>query len=321
MKKRVLALMAVLIGLGQVASALAQEWPTKSVKILVGSAPGGGTDAMARAVADRLGQLLKQPVVVENKPGASNTLAADATAKSTDGHTLLMGVLTSSAIAPHLLKLSYDSNKDLTPIAFVGAVPNVLVVSNSLGVNDVAGLVKLAKSKPGQLNYATSGAGSTQHIAAELFKEATGVFITHIPYRGSGPAIVDLIGGQVQLSFDTLPSVLGQIKGGKLKALAVTDAKRNPQLPQVPTLAEAGVQGVEMTTWYGIYMPSGTPKAVQERVQLEVNKVLAMPETISRLEGIGAVITPMTQAQFVDFHNAEYQRFGDLIKRKNIKLD
>ena len=270
---------------------------------------------------DRLGPLLNQPVVVENKPGASNTLAADATAKSTDGHTLLMGVSTASAIAPHLLKLGYDSNKDLTPIVFVGSVPNVLVVSNALGVNDVAGLVKLAKSKPGQLNYATSGAGSTQHIAAELFKDATGVFITHIPYRGSGPAIVDLIGGQVQMSFDTLPSVLGHIKGGKMKALAVADAKRNPQLPQVPTLAEAGVKGVEMSAWYGIYMPSSTPKAVQERVLTEVNKVLAMPETITRLDGIGAAITPMTQAQFADFHKAEYQRFGDLIKRKNIKLD
>lgn len=321
MRKPVLALVAVLIGMGQATPALAQEWPIKPIKILVGSAPGGGTDAMARAVADRLGPLLKQPVLVENKPGASNTLAADATAKSTDGHTLLMGVSTASAIAPHLLKLGYDSNKDLTPIVFVGSVPNVLVVSNALGVNDVAGLVKLAKSKPGQLNYATSGAGSTQHIAAELFKEATGVFITHIPYRGSGPAIVDLIGGQVQMSFDTLPSVLGHIKGGKLKALAVADAKRNPQLPQVPTLAEAGVKGVEMTAWYGIYMPAGTPKAVQERVLLEVNKVLAMPETVSRLDGIGAAITPMTQAQFVAFHNAEYQRFGDLIKRKNIKLD
>ena len=299
----------------------AQEWPIKPVKILVGSAPGGGTDAMARAVADRLGPLLKQPVVVENKPGASNTLAADATAKSTDGHTLLMGVSTASAIAPHLLKLGYDSNKDLIPIAFVGSVPNVLVVSNTLDARDVAGLVKLAKSKPGQLNYATSGAGSTQHIAAELFKEATGVFITHIPYRGSGPAIVDLIGGQVQMSFDTLPSVLGHIKGGKMKALAVADAKRNPQLPQVPTLAEAGIKGVEMSAWYGLYMPSGTPKAVQERVLTEVNKVLAMPETVSRLDGIGAAITPMTQAQFADFHKAEYQRFGDLIKRKNIKLD
>lgn len=301
--------------------ASAQEWPAKPVRILVGSAPGGGTDAMARAVADRLGPLLKQPVVVDNKPGASNTLAADATAKSTDGHTLVMGVSTAHAIAPHLLKLGYDSNKDLVPVAFVGAVPNVLVVSNAVGVNDVQALVTLAKARPGQLNYATSGAGSTQHIAAELFKEATGVFITHIPYRGSGPAIVDLIGGQVQMSFDTLPSVLGQVKAGKMKALAVAAAKRNPQLPGVPTLAEAGVKGVEMSAWYGIYMPAATPKAVQDRVLADVNKVLAMPETVSRLEGIGAEITPMTQAGFIEFHNAEYKRFGDLIARKNIKLD
>ena len=303
------------------APAVAQEWPGKPVRILVGSAPGGGTDAMARAVAGRLGPLLKQAVVVENKPGASNTLAADAVAKSTDGHTLLMGVSTAQAIAPHLLKLNYDSNKDLVPVAFVGSVPNVLVVNNALGANDVQSLVKLAKVKPGQLNYATSGAGSTQHIAAELFKESAGVFITHIPYRGSGPAMVDLIGGQVQMSFDTLPSVIGQIKAGKIKALAVAAPKRNAQLPDVPTLAESGVKGVEMSAWYGIYMPSSTPKAVQERVLAEVNKVLAMPETITRLEGIGAEITPMAQAKFQDFHNAEYKRFGDLIQRKNIKLD
>ena len=299
----------------------AQDWPTRPVRLLVGSAPGGGTDAMARAVADRLGPLLKQPVLVENRSGASNTLAADATAKSTDGLTMLMGVSTAHAIAPHLLKLGYESNKDLVPVAFVGAVPNVLVVTNGLGVDSVAALVKLAKSKPGQLNYATSGAGSTQHIAAEIFKDATGVFITHIPYRGSGPALVDLLGGQVQMSFDTLPSVLGQIKSGKIKALAVASAKRNPQLPNVPTMAEAGVKGVEMSAWYGIYMPSSTPKDVQARVLTEVNKVLAMPETKARLDAIGAEITPMTQAQFQEFHDAEYKRFGDLIAKKHIKLD
>ena len=299
----------------------AQEWPTRPVKILVGSAPGGGTDAMARAVADRLGPLLKQSVVVENRPGASNTLAADVTAKSTDGHTLVMGVSTAHAIAPHLLKLGYDSNKDLVPVAFVGAVPNVLVVNNALPADSVAALVTLAKSQPGRLNYATSGAGSTQHIAAELFKDATGVFITHIPYRGSGPALVDLIGGQVQVSFDTMPSVVGHIKNGKIKPLAVAAAKRNPQLPNVPTMAEAGVKGVEMSAWYGIYMPSSTPKPVQERVLAEVNKILAMPETKTRLDAIGAEITPMTQSQFQGFHNAEYQRYGDLIRKKNIKLD
>ncbi|MFN4350506.1 MAG: Bug family tripartite tricarboxylate transporter substrate binding protein [Hylemonella sp.] len=299
----------------------AQEWPSRPVRIMVGSSPGGGTDAMARAVADRLGPLLKQSVVVENKPGASNTLAADFTAKSTDSHTLVMGVSTAHAIAPHLLKLGYDNNKDLVPVAFVGSVPNVLVANTALPAATVGELVKLAKSKPGQLNYATSGAGSTQHIAAELFKDATGTFITHIPYRGSSPALIDLIAGQVQISFDTMPSVIGHIKSGKIKPLAVAAAKRNPQLPEVPTMAEAGVQGVEMSAWYGIYMPASTPKAVIERVNAEVNKVITMPETLTRLSAIGADLTPMTPAQFKTFHDAENQRYGDLIRKKNIKLD
>ncbi len=298
-----------------------QEWPTRPVKILVGSAPGGGTDAMARAVADRLGPLLKQPVVVENRPGASNTLAADVTAKSTDGHTMVMGVSTAHAIAPHLLKLGYDSDKDLVPVVFVGAVPNVLVVNNALPVDSVQSLVKLAKEKPGQLNYASSGSGSTQHIAAELFKDAAGVFITHIPYRGSGPALIDLVGGQVQMSFDTMPSVIGQIRNGRMKPLAVASAQRNPQLPNVPTMAEAGLRGVEMNAWYGIYMPASTPKAVQDRVYTEVTRVLAMPETQSRLSAIGADLTPMTQARFAAFHTAENKRYAELITRKHIRLD
>ena len=303
------------------ASVQAQDWPTKPLRILVGSAPGGGTDAMARAVADKLGPALKVAVVVENKPGASNTLAADATAKSTDGHTMVMGVSTAHAIAPYLIKLAYDNQKDLVPVAFVGAVPNVLVVNNDLGVNSVAELVTLARKQPGRLNFASSGSGSTQHIAAEMFKDATGTFITHIPYRGSGPALVDLMAGQVQLSFDTMASVLPQIKGGKVKALAVAAAKRSPQLPQVPTMAEAGVKGVEMSAWYGIYMPSSTPKAVQERVQAEVAKLLLLPDTKARLDAIGAEITPMAQAQFIAFHEAENKRYAELIKKRGIKLD
>ncbi len=303
------------------ATAMAQEWPRQPIKLMVGSAPGGGTDAMARAVADRLGPLLKQSVVVDNRPGASNTLAADVTAKSTDGHTMVMGVSTAHAIAPHLLKLSYDNNKDLIPVAFVGSVPNVLVTNTALPVETVADMVKLAKSKPGQLNYATSGSGSTQHIAAELFKDATGIFVTHIPYRGSSPALIDLIAGQVQMSFDTMPSVIGHIKSGKIKPLAVASAKRNAQLPNVPTMEEAGVKGVEMSAWYGIYMPANTPKAVVERVNAEVNKVLAMPETTTRLSAIGAELTPMSPEQFLAFHNAENKRYGDLIRKKNIKLD
>jgi tripartite-type tricarboxylate transporter receptor subunit TctC len=321
MKRRILLGCAAAVLAAGNAAAQATDWPSRPVRILVGSAPGGGTDAMARAVADRLGPALKAPVVVENRPGASNTLAADLTAKANDGHTMVMGVSTAHAIAPHLLKLGYDNDKDLVPVAMVGSVPNVLVVNNSLGVNSVADLVARARKEPGSMNYASSGSGSTQHIAAELFKEATGTFITHIPYKGSSPALMDLMSGQVQMSFDTLASVLPHIQSGKVKALAVASAKRNPRLPNVPTLAEAGVKGVEMGAWYGIYMPAATPKAVQERVHQEVGKLLALPETRTRLEAIGAEITPMAQAQFSALHGTENKRYAELIKRRGIKAE
>ncbi|MES2184118.1 MAG: tripartite tricarboxylate transporter substrate binding protein [Pseudomonadota bacterium] len=299
----------------------AADWPSRPLRIMVGSAPGGGTDAMARAIGDRLGPLLKQAVVVENRPGVANTLAADVTAKATDGHTMVMGVVTAHAIAPHLYKLGYDNNRDLVPIAFVGAVPNVLVVTDGLPADSVQALVKLAKDKPGSINYASSGAGSTQHIAAEMFRDAAGIDIVHVPYKGSGPALMDLVGGQVQMSFDTMPSVIGQVKNGKMRALAVTAPKRNPQLPNVPTMAEAGYPAVEISAWYGIYMPASTPKAVQARLHDAVNQVLAMPETRTRLEAIGAEITPMTQAQFADFHLKEFKRYGEIIRKNNIKVN
>lgn len=312
-----LALAAALMPLG----ASAQEWPTRPMRILVGSAPGGGTDAMARAVADRLAPLLKQPVVVENRPGVSNTLAADATAKATDGHTMVMGVVTAHAIAPHLLKLGYDNNRDLVPVAFVGGVPNVLVVSDALPAQSVSDLVTLARKEPGKINFASSGTGSTQHIAAEMFKDAAGLDLTHVPYKGSSAALVDLVSGQVQMSFDTMPSVLGQIKNGKMRALAVTTPLRNPQLPQVPTMAESGLPQVNISAWYGIYMPSATPKAVQQKVHDAVNEVLAMPETQTRLGAVGAELKPMSQADFIAFQNAEYKRYGDLIRKNNIRID
>jgi tripartite-type tricarboxylate transporter receptor subunit TctC len=321
MTKMMTACAAALMLLAGLGAAHADEWPGKPVRILVGSPPGGGTDAMARAVADRLGPLLKQPVVVENRPGASNTIAADATAKSVDGHTMVMGVVTAHGIAPQLLKLNYDSNKDLVPVVFVGAVPNVLVVNSDVPADSVKSLVALARKEPGKLNFASSGAGSTQHIAAEMFKDAAGIDISHVPYKGSGGALVDLIGGQVQMSFDTLPSVLGQIKNNKIRALAVTTPRRNPQLPNVPTMTEAGYPSVAISAWYGIYMPASTPKSVQDKVHDAVNKVLAMPETETRLDAIGAQITPMTQAQFAEFHAAEYKRFGEIIKKNNIRID
>ena len=325
MQRRHLLSIAALCGAAalpwQVQAQDSANWPVKPVRMLVGSAPGGGTDAMARAVADRLGPLLKQPVIVENRPGVSNTLAVDMTAKATDGHTMVMGVVTAHAIAPHLLKLGYDNNRDLVPVAFVGSVPNVLVVGNSVAANTVAELVAMARKNPNQINFASSGTGSTQHIAAEVFKDAAGIQITHVPYKGSAAALVDLVSGQVQMSFDTMPSVIGQIKAGKLRALAVTSPQRNPQLPQVPTMAEAGLRNVEISAWYGIYMPASTPKAVQQKVHDEVNKVIAMPETKTRLEAVGAELRPMPQADFGSFHLAEYKRFGDIIRKNNIKLD
>lgn len=327
MKIRVYAAMAAgalcLSALAPLASAQgpAADWPAKPLRLLVGSAPGGGTDAMARAVADKLGPLLKQTVVVENKPGASNTLAADLAAKSSDGHTMVMGVSTAHAIAPHLLKLGYDNDRDLTPVVFVGAVPNILVVNNQMPAKSVQELIALLKSKPGEYNFASSGSGSTQHIAAELFKDATGVQMTHIPYRGSGPAMVDLMGGQVQIAFETASSVIPHIKSGKVRALAVLSAKRNAQLPDVPTMAEAGVPGVEMSAWYGIYMPSNTPAAIQKRIHDAVNGILALPETQTRLLAIGADISPMSQEQFAQFHKTENQRYAGIIKKNNISVE
>lgn len=300
----------------------ADDWPAgKPVRLLVGSSPGGGTDAAARAVSDKLGPALKTTVVVENRPGASNTLAAAESVRANDAYSMVMGVSTAHAIAPYLIKLPYNNDKDLVPVAYVGAVPNVLVVNKDLGVNSVADLVALAKKQPGRINFASSGAGSTQHIAGELFKDATQLEITHVPYRGSAPALVDLIGGSVQMSFDTMASVLPHIKSGKVKALAVAAPKRSPQLPDVPTTAEAGLKNVEMSAWYGVYMPASTPKAVQDRVHDEVTKIVQMPEVKARLEAIGMEVQPLSQAQFQAFHNAENKRYAELIKRRNIRVD
>jgi tripartite-type tricarboxylate transporter receptor subunit TctC len=313
-------LAAVCLGLAAV-PVQAQEWPTKPLRMLVGSAPGGGTDAAARAVADKLGPALKITVVVENKPGVSNTLAPAEAVRANDGHSLVMGVSTAHAIAPYLVKLPYSNDRDLVPVAYVGAVPNVLVVNKDLGLNTVSDLVSLVRKQPGRINFASSGAGSTQHIAGELFREATQADITHVPYRGSAPALVDLMGGSVQMSFDTMASVLPHIKSGKVKALAVASAKRSPQLPDVPTTAEAGLKDVEMSAWYGVYMPASTPKAVQDKVHDEVTKIVQMPDVKARLEAIGMEVQPMSQAQFQAFHNAENKRYAALIKRRDIRLD
>ena len=242
------------------ALALAQNYPTKPVRIMVGANAGGGTDIIARLLAEKMAEGLKGNFIVENRPGASNTIAADLTAKApADGHTLLVATNTGQAIAPHLLKLNFDPLRDLTAVGLIVTVPNVLVVGSQVPVNTVAELVAAMKAKPGDFKYASSGVGSTQHIAGEGFDLAAGTKSLHVPYRGSSQAHLDIIAGNVQIMFDTTSSAMGNIKAGKFKPLAVTTNRRSPELPQVPTLAEAGVSGFEMSTWYGMFVTSGTP--------------------------------------------------------------
>ncbi|MFJ1253904.1 Bug family tripartite tricarboxylate transporter substrate binding protein [Cupriavidus sp. CuC1] len=299
----------------------ARDWPTRPVRILVGSAPGGMADSVAHAIADQLGPMLKQPVFVENKPGRWNTLAAEATAKSTNGHTLELGIGAAHTIVPHLLPLGYNGNRDLVPVVFVGDIPNVLVVSNGLHIDSLQKLIELARQRPDQLGYASSGSGSVQHIAAEILQDVKGLSIRQSPCRGSGTALSGLAEGQVQMRFDTMPAVLEQIRNGTIRALAVTASQRSSLLPDVPTVAEAGAPDLEISAWYGIYMPASTPKSVQDTVHDTISTVLKTPELIGRLRAIGAEITPMTQLQFMAFHAARYQRYGNIIRKNHTRLD
>ncbi len=304
------------------AAAAAQTYPTKPVRIMVGANAGGGTDIIARMLAEKYQAAMGQPFVVENKPGASNTIAADLTAKAApDGHTLLVATNTGAAIAPHLIKLPYEPNKDLIPVALIVVVPNVLVVGPNVPANNVRDLIVLMKAKPDGFSYGSSGVGSTQHLAGEAFNLAAGTKAIHVPYKGSAQALADLVGGQIQLDFDTTSSAMAFIKGGKVKALAVMSPKRTPELPDVPTLAEAGLPGVEMTTWYGLFVTAGTPKAVVDRLFAETTKAIAMPDVQKRLTGLGGEPGAATQEQFAAMVRADYDRFGKLIKDANVKLD
>jgi len=301
---------------------LAQNYPTKPVRIMVGANAGGGTDIIARMLAEKMGEAFKGSFVVDNKPGASNTIAADLTAKApSDGHTLLVATNTGQAIAPHLIKLGYDPIKDLTPVGLIVTVPNVLVVGANVPANNVAELVALMKAKPNDFKYASSGVGSTQHIAGEGFNLAAGVKSIHVPYRGSSQAHLDIIGGNVQIMFDTTSSAMGQIKAGKFKPLALTTATRSSELPQVPTLAEAGVRGFEMSTWYGMFVTTGTPPDVIARLQSELAKIVKMPDIQTKLKGLGGEPSNLTPEQFAQMNRQEFDRFGDLIKKANIKLE
>jgi len=303
-------------------SALAQTaYPSKPVKLMVGAGAGGGTDIIARMLAEKMSESLKGTFIVENRPGASNTIAADLTAKAApDGHTLLVATNTGQAIAPHLMKLSFDPIKDLTPIALVVTVPNVLVIGSQVPANNIKELVALMKAKPDEFKYASSGVGSTQHIAGEGFDIAAGVKSVHVPYKGSAQAHLDVIAGNVQIMFDTTSSAMGQIKAGKFKPLAVTTAQRSSELPNVPTLAEAGVPGFEMSTWYGVFVTSGTPPEVVSKLQAELARIIKLPDVQAKLKGLGGEPGNISPEDFSKLNRQEFERFGKLIKQANIKL-
>lgn len=304
------------------ALALAQNYPTKPVRIMVGANAGGGTDIIARLLAEKMAEGLKGNFIVENRPGASNTIAADLTAKApADGHTLLVATNTGQAIAPHLLKLNFDPLRDLTAVGLIVTVPNVLVVGSQVPVNTVAELVAAMKAKPGDFKYASSGVGSTQHIAGEGFDLAAGTRSLHVPYRGSSQAHLDIIAGNVQIMFDTTSSAMGNIKAGKFKPLAVTTNRRSPELAQVPTLAEAGVSGFEMSTWYGMFVTSGTPAETVRRLQAELQRVVQLPDVQARLRALGGEPGGMTPEQFAAFNQREFESFGQLIRRAGIKME
>ena len=305
--------------------ALAQSssaWPDKPLRIMVGASPGGGTDILARMLADKFAPDFKQSVVVENRPGASNTIAADLTAHAAaDGSTLLLATNTGQAIAPHLMKLKFDPLKDLQPVGLVAVMPNVLVVSSSSPYRSVKDVVAAMAEKPGQLKYASSGIGSTQHIAGEAFTLTTGTKAIHVPYKGSSQAHVDIISGEVTMMFDSTSSAMGQIRSGKFRPLAVMSDRRAAELPEVPTMAEAGVKGADVQTWYGLYVTAGTPKPAVDALIAELTKVLKLPDVQARIRGLGGEVGTIGVEQFADMNRQEYERFRKLVKDAHIRGD
>jgi tripartite-type tricarboxylate transporter receptor subunit TctC len=305
-----------------VSAAFAQPYPSKPVRIMVGASPGGGTDILARMLADKFAASLKQSVVVENRPGASNTIAADMTAHAAaDGATLLLATNTGQAIAPHLLKLKFDPLKDLQPIGLVAVMPNVLVVSSSAPYKSVKELAAAMAAKPGMMKYASSGIGSTQHIAGEAFSLATGTKAIHVPYKGSSQAHIDIISGEVTMMFDSTSSAMGQIRAGKFRPLAVMSERRSAEMPDVPTLAEAGVKGADVQTWYGLYVTAGTPKPAVDVLVAELARVLKLPDVQARIKGLGGEVGTLAADQFADMNRQEYERFRKLVRDAHIKVE
>ena len=304
------------------AQAQASAWPTKPVTLVVPFPPGGTTDVLARALAEKLQAALGQPVIVESKPGAGATLGADLVAKSrADGYTLLMGAVHHTIASSVYKKLPYDFAKDLAPISTVALVPNVLTVNASNPANTVTELVAQLKAKPELASFGSNGNGTAQHLIGAQFEAITGAKLTHIPYKGSGPLTTDLIGGQIALSFDTVTPVLPHIKAGKLKALAVTTARRSSALPDVPTLDEAGLKGFDIGTWFGVLAPAGTPKDVLQRLSAEVMKIVASADFRKRLQEIGAEPVGNTPEQMAAQIKGDTEKFARLVREAKLTID
>jgi tripartite-type tricarboxylate transporter receptor subunit TctC len=301
----------------------AQTLPAGPVRIIVGFPPGGGTDALARVVGQKLSVMWNVPVVIENKAGAAGIIAADYVAKQAgDGNTLLMAHINSHALAPALgTKLGYSAERDFAPISMVGITPNLLICNADQPAKTVAELVALCKSKPGQITFASAGGGSAQHFALEMFKLQAKIFALHIPYRGSGPALVDLIGGQVNYCFETMTSAAPHVKSGKAIALAQTRLQRAKGFPNVPTMAESGFPGFEATVWYGLMGPSKMPPAMVQHMNEDVNKVLAMPDVKEKMDQYGAEEGGGSTQKFADFIKAEQKKWAKVAQEANVKSD
>jgi len=328
MRQRFRRVMATFVGIAAIAVATTSgaqtpAYPAKPVRLVVPFPPGGATDIIARAVAQKLGETWGQSIVVDTRPGAGGNIGTELVAKAApDGYTLEMGTVGTHAInASVYTKIPFDNIKDFAPIILVAGVPNVLEVNPSLPINSVQELIAYAKANPGKLNFASSGNGTSIHLSGELFKVMAGVQMTHVPYKGSAPALQDLIGGNVQLMFDNLPPSLPQIKSGKLRALAVTSATRAPALPDVPTIAESGLPGFEASSWFGLVAPAGTPPAIIARINAEVATWLASPEGKEKLAAIGANAAGGSPEDFARHIQAETAKWAKVVKESGAKVD